>query len=157
MNIRRFQPGDEASISVLIRRTLLEINSADCRKEEIDFLHALYTPEKVARNARDGHTYVFEEDGTIIGTGTILAVEQAGESEIVAAFLAPEVIGRGLGRKLFRVLESDPLFTGAERVWLTSSITALKFYEKIGYTYEGGYCHTNAEGLIVMEKFPAKE
>ena len=94
--------------------------------------------------------------GGIVGTGTILATEEEGVSEIVAAFLAPEAIGRGLGRKLFAALESDPLFTGAKRVWLTSSITALKFYEKIGYTYEGGYFHRNEEGLIVFEKFPAK-
>ena len=156
MNIRSFQMGDENSISVLIRRTLVEVNGVDCPKEEIDFLYALYTPEKIIKNAHEGHTYVIEEDGVIVGTGTILATEEEGVSEIVAAFLAPEAIGRGLGRKLFAALESDPLFTGAKRVWLTSSITALKFYEKIGYTYEGGYFHRNEEGLIVFEKFPAK-
>ena len=156
MLIRRYQPGDENTISVLIRRTLVEVNGVDCPKEEIDFLYALYTPEKVAKNAAAGHTYVLEEAGAILGTATILATEQAGESEIVAAFLAPETIGRGLGRRLFEALEADPLFTGAERVWLTSSITALKFYEKMGYTYEGGFCHKNEDDLIVMEKCPAR-
>ncbi len=156
MEIRRFYKEDANALSVLIRRTLVEVNSADCPKEEIDFLYGLYTPEKVIRNAETGHTYVLEEDGAILGTGTILATEQAGESEIVAAFLAPETIGRGLGRKLFEALESDILFTGAERVWLTSSITALKFYEKMGYTYEGGFCHKNEDDLIVMEKFPTR-
>ena len=155
MNIRSFQMGDENSISVLIRRTLVEVNGVDCPKEEIDFLYALYTPEKIIKNAQAGHTYVLWEDGNIIGTGTILPDGEV-QSEIVAAFLIPEAIGRGLGRKLFAALESDPLFTGAKRVWLTSSITALKFYEKIGYTYEGGYFHRNEEGLIVFEKFPAK-
>ena len=156
MNIRRFQAGDETALSTLIRRTLLEVNSVDCPKEEIEFLHGAYTPERVLNNAAVGHTYVFEEDGVLLGTGTILATGEQGESEIVAAFLAPEAIGRGLGRRLFEVLEADPLFTGAERVWLTSSITALKFYEKIGYAYVGGYCHRNEENLIVMEKFPGK-
>ena len=156
MEIRRFHMGDANALSALIRRTLVEVNSVDCPKEEISFLYELYTPEKVIHNAETGHTYVLEEDGVILGTGTILATEQAGESEIVAAFLAPEAIGRGCGRHLFEALESDPLFTGAERVWLTSSITALKFYEKMGYTYEGGHCHKNEDDLIVMEKFPAR-
>ena len=148
MEIREFEPGTEKQISDLIRRTLVEVNSVDCPKWEIDYLYEAYTPERVVKNAADGHTYVLWEDGKIIGTGTIGRTGER-ESEIFAAFLLPEYIGKGIGRKLF-VLESD-------RVWLTASITALKFYEKIGYTYEGGYCHLNEENLIVMEKFPGRK
>lgn len=153
MEIRRFRQGEEREISALIRRTLVEVNSVDCPKWEIDFLYELYTPEKVIKNAEAGSTYVLWENGAIIGTGTILP-DGEHQSEIVAAFLLPEAMGKGLGRVLFDTLEADPLFRNARRVWLTSSITALKFYEKIGYAYEGGYCHLNEEKLIVMEKFP---
>ena len=155
MEIREFEPGTEKEISDLIRRTLVEVNSVDCPKWEIDYLYEAYTPERVVKNAQDGHTYVLWEDGKIIGTGTIGRTGER-ESEIFAAFLLPEYIGKGIGRKLFDLLESDPLFVECDRVWLTASITALKFYEKIGYTYEGGYCHLNEEDLIVMEKFPGK-
>ncbi len=155
MEIREFCLGNEREISDLIRRTLLEVNAADCPKWEIDFLYDLYTPEKVVKNAAGGHTYVLWENGRIIGTGTIGRTGER-ESEIFAAFLLPEYIGKGIGRKLFDLLESDPLFLESDRVWLTASITALKFYEKIGYTYEGGCCHLNEENLIVMEKFPGK-
>lgn len=155
MEVREFELGTEKEISDLIRRTLVEVNSVDCPKWEIDYLYEAYTPERIVKNAREGHTYVLWEDGKIIGTGTIGGVGE-GESEIYGAFLLPEYIGKGIGRKLFDLLEADPLFTGADRVWLTASITALKFYEKIGYTYEGGYCHLNEENLIVMEKFPGR-
>ena len=156
MEVRDFQMGNEQEISDLIRRTLVEVNSVDCPKWEIDYLYEAYSPERVVQNARDGHTYVLWEDEKIIGTGTIGRTGEK-ESEIFAAFLLPEYIGKGYGRKLFDLLESDPLFVQADRVWLTASITALKFYEKIGYAYEGGYCHLNEENLIVMEKFPGKE
>ena len=156
MEVREFEPGTEKEISDLIRRTLVEVNSVDCPKWEIDYLYAAYTPERIVKNAKEGHTYVLWEDGKIIGTGTIGAVAEQ-ESEIYGAFLLPEYIGKGYGRKLFDLLESDCLFTSAHRVWLTASITALKFYEKIGYTYEGGYCHLNEENLIVMEKFPGRK
>ena len=156
MEVREFELGTEKEISDLIRRTLVEVNSVDCPKWEIDYLYEAYTPERIIKNAAEGHTYVLWEDGKIIGTGTIGSVGEA-ESEIYGAFLLPEYIGKGFGRKLFDLLESDPLFTGADRVWLTASITALKFYEKIGYTYEGGYCHLNEENLIVMEKFPGRK
>ena len=41
-----------------------------------------------------GHTYVLEEDGQIIGSGTVLPDGET-EAEIVAAFLSPESIGKG--------------------------------------------------------------
>lgn len=156
MEVRKFEPGTEKEISDLIRRTLVEVNSVDCPKWEIDYLYEAYTPERIVKNAQEGHTYVLWEDGKIIGTGTIGQVGEK-ESEIYGAFLLPEYIGKGIGRKLFDLLESDPLFTNAQRVWLTASITALKFYEKIGYTYEGGCCRLNEENLIVMEKFPGRK
>lgn len=151
MEVRKFRPGDENELSVLVRRTLVEVNEPDCPKEEIDFLYALYTPEHMLEIAEKGNCYVIEEDGILIGTGTILP-DKEWESEIVGAFLLPEYIGKGYGRVLFDTLESDELFTSADRVWLTSSNTALDFYEHYGYEYVYGYRGVDDEGLIVMEK-----
>ena len=60
-----------------------------------------------------GHTYVLEEDGQIIGSGTVLPDGET-EAEIVAAFLSPESIGKGYGRKLFETLEADELAAKAD-------------------------------------------
>jgi len=50
-------------------------------------------------------------------------------------------------------LESDELCTIAGRLWLTSSVTATPFYEKMGYTYRFGYRNSGGEdNLIEMEK-----
>ena len=99
MEIREFELGTEKEISDLIRRTLVEVNSVDCPKWEIDYLYEAYTPERIIKNAAEGHTYVLWEDGKIIGTGTIGRTGER-ESEIFAAFLLPEYIGKGYGRKL---------------------------------------------------------
>ena len=149
MEIREFEPGTEKQISDLIRRTLVEVNSVDCPKWEIDYLYEAYTPERVVKNAADGHTYVLWEDGKIIGTGTIGRTGER-ESEIFAAFLLPEYIGKGIGRKLFDLLEADPLFVESDRVWLTASITALKFYEKIGYRRIGAFLPPDQEADEIM-------
>ena len=155
MEIRRFETGDEVALSALIRRTLLEVNGDDSRRE-VEYLYARYTPETVADNAHRGHTYVLTGGGAILGTGTILATA-AEESEILGLFLASELVGRGCGRRLLAALENDPLFTQAERVWLTSSTMALGFYERMGYQYVGGFrSRNNSEGLIYMEKHPQK-
>ena len=150
--IRRFIPGEEETLSRLLRRTLMEVNANYCPKSEMDWLYARYTPEGVAEIARQGHMYVVVEDGMTVGTGTVIVTGE-NECEIIAAFLLPEAIGRGLGRQLFEGLESDVLCVTARRMWLTSSVNALDFYEKIGYTYVFGYRQRDpVNHLLEMEK-----
>ena len=99
-----------------------------------------------------GHTYVLEEDGQIIGSGTVLPDGET-EAEIVAAFLSPESIGKGYGRKLFETLETDELAAKAARVWLTSSDMALGFYEHMGWVNPNGpRARAGEDNLLYMEK-----
>ena len=150
--IRRFLPGDEETLSKLLRRTLTEVNANFCPAAEIDWLYNRYTPEGVAEIAERGHMYVLEEDETIVGTGTTIMTGED-ECEIIAAFLLPEYLGRGLGRQLFATLEADELAANAHRIWLTSSVNALDFYEKTGYQYVYGYRQRGGEmHLLEMEK-----
>ena len=149
--IRRYVPGDEGAVSALLRRTLLEVNAHYCPKVEIDWLYDRYTPETVAQIAADGHMYVMTEDGVIVGTGTVVQTGER-EYEIIAAFLLPETIGRGLGTQLFDVLEGDEWCAAAKRIWLTSSVNALDFYEKRGYVNPNGYRTRGADNLLTMEK-----
>ena len=148
--IRRYVPGDEDALSILLRRTLLEVNAQCCPQEEIDWLYDRYSPETVAEIARDSHMYVMTEDGTIVGTGTVVQTGER-ECEIIAAFLLPETIGRGLGTQLFDVLEGDEWCAAAKRIWLTSSVNALDFYEKRGYVNPNGYRTRGADDLLTME------
>ena len=145
LTIRRFQKGDEETLSVMIRRTLREVNYTS-PKSELDYLIPHYSPETMVELSETGHTYVLEEDGQIVGSGTVLA-------EIVAAFLAPESIGKGYGRELFEALEADELAAKAQRVWLTSSDMALGFYEHMGWVNPNGYrVRAGEDNLLYMEK-----
>ena len=149
--LRRYLPGDEGAVSVLLRRTLLEVNALYCPQVEIEWLYNRYAPETVAQIARDGHMYVMTEDGAIVGTGTVVQTG-ARECEIIAAFLLPEAIGRGLGAQLFDALEADEWCKEADRIWLTSSVNALDFYERRGYVNPNGYRTRGADSLLTMEK-----
>ena len=151
LTIRRFQMGDEVILSPMIRRTLREVNYTS-PKSELDYLIPHYSPETMLELARTGHTYVLEEDGQIIGSGTVLPDGET-EAEIVAAFLAPESIGKGYGRKLFEALEADELAVRAKRIWLTSSDMALDFYEHMGWVNPNGYrVRAGEDNLLYMEK-----
>ena len=137
LTIRRFQKGDEETLSVMIRRTLREVNYTS-PKSELDYLIPHYSPETMVELSETGHTYVLEEDGQIIGSGTILS---------------PESIGKGYGRKLFETLEADELAAMATRVWLTSSDMAVEFYEHMGWVNPNGpRARAGEDNLLYMEK-----
>ena len=82
-----------------------------------------------------------------------LSINEAYARSVVAAFLAPESIGKGYGRKLFETLEADELAVRARRIWLTSSDMALDFYEHMGWVNPNGYrVRAGEENLLYMEK-----
>ena len=116
--------------------------------------NALYV---IVSNPVDIMTYVFTRvsgipESQIIGSGTVLPDGET-EAEIVAAFLAPESIGKGYGRKLFETLETDELAAKAARVWLTSSDMAVEFYEHMGWVNPNGpRARAGEDNLLYMEK-----
>ena len=67
LTIRRFQKGDEEILSVMIRRTLREVNYTS-PKSELDYLIPHYSPETMVELSETGHTYVLEEDGPTCST-----------------------------------------------------------------------------------------
>ena len=67
-------------------------------------------------------------------------------------FVLPGCQGRGVGRKLLETLEADAIFLRAERVELSSSVTAHGFYKKLGYAYMRGSGEADEHGSVWMEK-----
>ena len=62
LTIRRFQKGDEEILSVMIRRTLREVNYTS-PKSELDYLIPHYSPETMVELSETGHTYVLDPAG----------------------------------------------------------------------------------------------
>lgn len=50
-------------------------------------------------------------------------------------------------------LESDEYFLRSKRVEIPASITALTFYQKMGYDFKNGVNEVDEEGLYRLEKF----
>ena len=89
LTIRRFQKGDEEILSVMIRRTLREVNYTS-PKSELDYLIPHYSPETMVELSETGHTYVLEEDGQIIGSGTILDTSRLQSALAKRFFISPK-------------------------------------------------------------------
>lgn len=161
MEIRRYLEQDAEVISALVRRGLLEVNIKDYTKESMDAFAAAYTADKIREIAAKGHMYVLLDDGKIIGTATITdwtkelgAAAIGQERMILTLFLLPEYIGKGYGRLLIETLEQDALFQTADRVSVDSSISAVGFYERMGYQHKDGVKKLIENDHYKMEKRP---
>ncbi len=63
-------------------------------------------------------------------------------------FVLPEYRGKGIGRKIVETLEQDKYFKRAERVEIASSVTACKFYQKMGYSFKNGINELDAKSMF---------
>ena len=155
--IRRFRDGDEAALSVLIRRAFFEINIRDYTPEGLRYWNDLYTPAHVLSVSRKGHMYVAEEDGTLVGVCSISRKNPSegltGDAKIESLYLLPGRTGEGIASALLKTCERDPSFSAARRIWTDSSITARLFYEKRGYRHETGapVCIENDRYIMYKE------
>lgn len=153
MIVRRFEAGDAKEVSDMIRRNFLEVNIKDYPEEEMQELADGYSPEKVISISRQGHTYVVGDEGRIVGTGTVQCMQGSLNACILLAiFVMPEYHARGVGRMILETLEKDTLFSCSDRVELHASITAVGFYEKMGYRHMSKSKEANEDGVYLMEK-----
>ena len=151
---RRFKESDAESVSHLVQRNMLEVNSKDYGLEATTELAKQYDAQKILQTASYAHMYVFEWQEKIVGVGAISSFwGSETESIFLTIFVQPELHGKGLGRQIVRTLESDELFTRANRIEIPASITATEFYRKFGYDFKDGIKELDEEGHYRLEKY----
>mgnify|MGYP001668327436 CR=1 FL=1 len=148
LSIRRFKKEDAKVVSDLIVKTLLITNAVDYGREYMQEYCENMTVEKVLECDRDTHFYVAVEDGKIVGCAGIgLNTQNTEVSELHKLFIDPEYQGRGIGKNILSVLEKDEYALNSKKITGTSSITAVDFYEKMGYGYKEGTKTLDEVGL----------
>lgn len=151
--IRRFAEADAEAVKHIIHRGLREINGKDYPAELIKKYCARFTLEKIRSQANSAHMYVAVSGDKIFGTGSIAPYwGSKNESILLTIFILPEMIGCGIGSAIIKALEQDEYFLRANRIEIPASATAVKFYQKLGYSFKNGSI-PDEEGLIRMEKF----
>lgn len=136
MIIRKYREEDAETISKLVCRNLLEVNSKDYGMEEMIKFAKEYNADKIRKIATNGSMYVACENEKIIGCGAISYNNQdKTESIILTFFILPEYHGKGVGKEIIKILEKDEIFLNSERVVVDASLSAHEFYKKMGYSY----------------------
>ena len=153
ITLRRFQPGDEFAVSDLICTTLKISNGKDYPPAFIEESIRDHSPELIAARAREGHFYLAVDGEKIIGCGGITGYwGSTEESYLTSIFVLPEEQGKGVGSLIINRLEADDYFRRAWRTEVGSSLTAVRFYRKMGYEYKNGVTEADADGTVRLEK-----
>lgn len=146
MLIRKFERKDAAAVSDVIRETMRLSNSRDYAAEILAPLMDYFSPEKVRRLSRERICLVAELERRVVGTAALA------NSELCAFFVRPEVQGKGIGTRLIKAIEDVAAENKIGVVSLASSVTAVLFYEKMGYRKNGLIIEEKAGRQIGMEK-----
>lgn len=153
---RLFSESDAQMVSNLVATTMLTTNIKDYTREYLEKDIKERTPYFFIKLSQYAHCYVFIDKNCdeIIGYGAIGPYwDKKDESSLFNIFIRPDYQGRGIGRKLIYTLENDPFFKRAKRIEVPASITALEFYEKMGYTFKNDDSRLDDERLFHLEKY----
>ena len=154
MNVRRFHDADAVEVSALIAKTLRTTNIKDYSQEYIENDVKKLGPEQIIQRAGWTHFYVVCDGDIIIGCGAIGPYwGKIDESSLFTIFVLPEYQGKGVGRIIIETLEQDNFFLRAKRIEIPASITALGFYQKMGYGHKPGFKRPDEELLYRLEKY----
>jgi len=127
ISIREFKSSDLSVIKNLICNTIDVCYSNAYPKEAIKFFKDYHCGESILKGAKEGYTIILEQDGQIIGTGTIV------DGHVMRVFVRPEYQKLGFGKIIMRNLEAKALSQGISVVKLDASLPSKKFYDLLGY------------------------
>ncbi|MCI1632530.1 MAG: GNAT family N-acetyltransferase [Liquorilactobacillus nagelii] len=153
---RIFKNSDAKAVANLVKQTMYITNIKDYSREYLENDLKDLTAQKFIEKAKYFHCYVLIDtaNNEVVAVGSIGPYwGKKDESSLFNIFVLPEYQGKGIGRKLITVLESDIYFKRANRIEIPASITGLGFYQKMGYHFKNGNNSLDNEQLYRLEKF----
>jgi len=133
--IRLIKPEDNEAIAQIIRKTLIEYNSAipgtAFFDNSLDNLYEVYQADKTVY-------YVAEYNGKVVGGAGIGKLETVPDTfcELQKMYLLPEARGKGIGAALMQVCLEFARKSGYQKCYLESfdyMNAAVNMYKKFGF------------------------
>lgn len=165
MEVREARPGDAEAIRTVHREAITELGSAAYDGEQVEaWARGVESADYAAIDA-DGYCFlVAVEDGDVAGFGSVWfgspdGYESSADAEVTAVYVHPSVARQGVGSALLAALERRARERGVRTLGLSSSLSAVGFYEAHGYERVRAYVHefssgesTGVEGRVVEMK-----
>ncbi|HKH75427.1 MAG TPA: GNAT family N-acetyltransferase [Rubrobacteraceae bacterium] len=129
IRIRPYEAKDAPEIVRLFYETIRSVNLADYSQEQVE-AWAPEVPDPEVWNARlsGRRTLVAEEEGEVVGFA-----ELESDGYLDTFYCRKDLVGRGVGSRLYRAVEQVALTLGCGRLFTEASITARPFFERHGF------------------------
>ena len=125
--IRRYEHRDARQVAALIANTLLVSNTGSYSLEEVQRLAQGYSSATLDGLSRHAKVWVYVEGERIQG---MVCLDR---DTIQALFVAPDRQRRGIGRALLGIAEEAARRRGRGEISVPASLTAVEFYEHVGF------------------------
>jgi GNAT superfamily N-acetyltransferase len=143
--VRRAGEEDCEGIWHVHMRAIKEIANSYYTPAEIEAWASPRKPEHYVESVRNKEFYVAEQDGVVIGFGTL----NHKQKEIEAVYVSPAVVRRGVGLAILRRLEERSLDLGIKSLKIDASLNAVPFYKSAGYESQKEMKHRLANGVEI--------
>lgn len=138
---RRMTTADIPAVKELIEKALQD--------ERVQFIHedfenaawlGSYDLDYLTTIAEHYHAYLMFEDQSdaLVASGYIKLNDDGKSTYVGMLFTDPSFRHLKLGSKMLKILENDSYAQETKKVLLNSSMSALRFYQKMGYKFPGG-------------------
>lgn len=132
MQIRKATPEDAYAIWLVHTRSIRELCRADYTPEQIEGWAGPKKPEHYPERIRRDPTFVAEIAGKIVGFVRF----NREKSELSTIYVDPAAARQGVGTALMQTAVSQAQQMGLTYFWLHASLTAVPFYQAMGFIYE---------------------
>ncbi len=137
MIIREATVDDAREIWKLHMRSVRRLCSTDYAPEQIEAWVNHRTLDEYRERIKRHHCYVAESDSKVVGYARF----DPTTSELCSVFVDPDCTRQGVGTRLVSEACGDAVSRGTEYFWLDASLTAVPFYESVGFTREKSTVH----------------
>ena len=136
ITIRKATAQEAESACAVLVRSIKEICAPyyDNDEEILDQWLENKTPANVRRWIESDRSYCVM---AINAEGQVLGFASISGAEIMLNYVLPEVLHRGIGKRMLQALEAHAVVSGVDHIRLVSSIPAKAFYEWNGYVSNG--------------------
>ena len=138
MEIRKASANDIEQIKLLLDRNFDEVMSKSHSKSVLEKFKSHNSVESLLYQLGWKTVYVVEQYGEVIATGAFVNFGSADvpRYSISNLYIKPELHSMGIGRLLFNQLFQDAKDRNADTFHVPSSMNAIGFYEKMGFTVD---------------------
>lgn len=150
--VRRARPEDALGIHEAHMRSIREVCSKDHAPAEIQgWGNRPYREDQRINAIKNQFVWVVDNSGKIEGYGHFSLISEEGRTRghVMGLYLAPEANGKGFGLAIARDMIAEAKRQNAFEINLESTLTAHRFYQKLGFLDSGVQATIDIAGSLV--------